>query len=158
MSGLFDVLLAVAVIGLVIARQVRPRQISGGRRWWLIPAVLVVLGVRDGGLIDSAHREASIALLAVELVLGVAIGLAWMQTTRLWSEGGKVWAQGTKASVTVWVVGIVARAGLYGAGAAAGVHQKSGSVLLAVGITVFIRSGLLVWRAQSLGSSYREVA
>lgn len=159
MSGLFDALLAVVVIGLVITRQMRPRQVSGGRRWWLVPGVLLVLAVRDGGLIDPGHREASIALLTAELVLGAAIGAAWMRTTRIWAEpDGKVWAQGTKASLAVWVVGIAMRAGLYAAGAAAGVGQKTGSVLLAVAVTLLIRSGLLVWRAQGMRSPYRSVA
>lgn len=159
MSGLFDALLAVVVIGLVITRQLRPRRVSGGRRWWLVPAVLLVLAVRDGGLIDPAHRDVSLALLGAELVLGAATGAAWMGTTRIWAEpDGTVWAQGTKASLAVWAGGIVLRVGLYAAGAAAGVEQKTGSVLLAVAVTLLIRSGLLVWRAQGTRAPYRTVA
>lgn len=159
MSGLFDALLALVVVGLVVTRQLRPRQVSGGRRWWLVPGVLVVLAVRDGGLVDPAHQEASVALLCTELLLGAGIGVAWMQATRIWTEpDGKVWAQGTRASIAVWAAGIALRVGLYAAGAAVGVEQKTGSVLLAVGVTLLIRSGLLVWRAQGLGASYRTVA
>jgi hypothetical protein len=58
----------------------------------------------------------------------------------------------------VWAAGIALRVGLYAAGAAVGVEQKTGSVLLAVGLALFIRSGLLVWRAQGVGAAYRTVA
>jgi hypothetical protein len=159
MSAWLSALVIVAVIGLVIARQVRPRQISAGGRWWLIPAVLLVLAIRDGGLTDPAHRGASVALLAAELLVGAGIGLAWAGTTRVWREpDGAVWSQGTKASLAVWGVGIALRIGLYGAGAALGVHEGSGSVLLAVALTLLIRAALLVHRARAVEPSYRTVA
>lgn len=159
MSGLVNALVIVAVIGVVIARQLRPRQVSAGGRWWLIPAVLVVLAIRDGGLIDTGHRDAAVALLAAELVVGAAMGVVWAATTRIWTQDdGSVWAQGTRATITVWMLGIATRAGLYAAGASMGVHQDSGSVLLAVAATLLIRSGVLMWRARSLEPSYRTVS
>jgi hypothetical protein len=159
MSALLSALVMVAVIGLIIARQIRPRPISASRRWLLIPVVLVVLAIRDGGLLDPAHRGASFVLLAAEMLVGAGIGLAWALTTRVWREAdGAVWAQGTKASLSVWGVGIAVRIGLYGAGAALGVHEGTGSILLAVALTLLIRAGLLLRRAQGLEPSYRTVA
>jgi hypothetical protein len=62
-SGLVNALVVVAVVGLVIARQLKARTIGGGR-WWLVPGVLAVLAIRDGGgLVDRQHHGASIALL-----------------------------------------------------------------------------------------------
>lgn len=150
-------LVILAVIGVVIARQVRPRRLSGGR-WWLLPAALAVLAVRQGGLVDPHHTDTALALLAAEMVVGAVTGMAWATTTRVWTgDDGSVWAQGTRATIAVWVVGIAVRAGLYGAAAALGVHQDSGSVLLAVALTLLIRTGVLVWRAQVLEPSYRTV-
>ncbi|UWE11760.1 DUF1453 domain-containing protein [Actinacidiphila bryophytorum] len=159
MSGLVNALVILAVVGLVIARQLRPRPVAAGGRWWLIPAVLAVLAIRDGGLVDSAHQGLSVALLGGELLIAAGMGVVWALTTRMWTaQDGGVWAQGTKATVTVWVLGIALRVGLYGAGAAAGVHQETGSVLLAVAVTLLIRAGVLLYRAQGLLSSYRSVA
>lgn len=159
MSGLANALVIIAVIGVVIARQLRPRVVRAGGRWWVLPAVLVVLAVRDGGIVDPHHRDAAIALLAVETLIGAVMGLVWAGTTRMWrGEGGAVWSQGTKATIGVWVVGIAVRVGLYGVGAAMGVQQHTGSVLVAVAATLLIRSGVLMWRAQSVAPSYPAVS
>jgi hypothetical protein len=158
-SGLVNALVILAAVGLVIARQLRPRQVAAGGRWWLIPAALVVLAIRDGGLVDPAHRDLSIALLSAELLVGAGMGVVWALTTRMWTApDGSAWAQGTRATIAVWVLGIALRVGLYAVGAAAGVHQETGSVLLAVAITLLIRAGVLLRRAQGLESSYRTVA
>jgi hypothetical protein len=159
MSGLVNALVILAVVGVVIARQLRPRTVGGGR-WWLIPGVLAVLAIRSGGsLIDAHHRDAAVALLTAELVVGAVMGVVWATTTRMWTEpDGKVWAQGTKATIGVWVLGIAARVGLYAIAAGMDVHQSSGSIMLAVAATLLIRTGVLVYRAQSAGPSYRTVS
>lgn len=159
MSGWLNALVVVAVLGLVVARQVRPRRVSAGGRWWLIPGILLVLAIRDGGLVDPAHRDLSVLLLCAELLVGAGLGLAWARTTRMWTEkDGSVWTQGTRASITVWVVGIAVRVALYTAGTAAGVREETGSVLLAVALTLLIRAALLVRRARGVEPSYRTVA
>lgn len=159
MSGLVNAVVILAVVGVVIARQLRPRKVAAGGRWWLIPAVMAVLAVRDGGIIDSGHQEASTVMLAAEMLVGAAMGVVWATTTRIWTEpDGSVWAQGTRATIGVWVAGIAIRVGLYGGAAAMGVHQHTGSVLLAVAVTLLIRSGVLLWRAQSLAPSYPAVS
>jgi hypothetical protein len=159
MSGLANALVVLGVIGVVIARQLRPRQVTAGGRWWLVPAVMAVLAVRDGGIIDSAHPEVSTAMLAAETVVGVAMGVVWAATTRMWTErDGSVWSQGTRATIGVWMAGIAIRIGMYGAAAAMGVHQHTGSVLLAVAATLLLRSGVLLWRARSLEPSYAAVS
>lgn len=159
MSGLVSALVILAVVGLVIARQLRPARVGAGARWWVIPAVLVVLAIRDGRLVDSSHQGASIVLLSAELMAGAAMGAVWALTTRMWTEpDGGVWAQGTKATLAVWGLGIALRVGLYAAGAAAGVHEETGSILLAGALALLIRAGVLVRRVQGLKPSYRTVA
>jgi hypothetical protein len=159
MSGPVNALVILAVVGFVIARQLRPRTVGGGR-WWLIPGVLVVMAIRDGGsLIDAHHQDAAVALFTAELVVGAVMGVVWATTTRMWTDpDGKVWAQGTKTTIGVWVLGIAARVGLAVVAASMGVHQSSGSVMLAVAATLLIRTGVLLRRAQSLEPSYRTVS
>ena len=44
LSGPTDILVAVAVVALVLARQLRPRRVTEGRSWWILPAALVYFG------------------------------------------------------------------------------------------------------------------
>ncbi|MEU3983120.1 DUF1453 domain-containing protein [Streptomyces sp. NPDC026672] len=151
MPGLVNALVIVAVVALVIVRQFRARPIGAGRRWWLVPVVLVVIALREPGILDAHHHTESALLLAVELLIGLATGAGWAWTTRVWTEpDGVVWTRSTKASVVVWIVGIALRVGLFALGAAIGVHQDSSALLLALAGTLLVRSGILVWRAQSL--------
>ncbi|WP_371565333.1 DUF1453 domain-containing protein [Streptomyces canus] len=151
MSGLVDALLIVVAVVVVIARQFRASRIDTGRRWWLLPAVLAVVALREPGLVDAHHRTASAALLTAELLTGLAIGAGWAWTSRIWTEpDGAVWSRSTKASGAVWAAGIGLRVGLFALGAALGVHQDSSALLLALAATLLVRSGILVGRAHSL--------
>jgi len=151
MSGLVDALLISAVVVLVVVRQFRTRRIDADRRWWLVPAVLVFLALREPGLLDAHHRTESVVLLGAELLIGLATGAGWAWTTRIWAEpDGTVWSKSTKASVAVWIIGIALRVGLFGLGAMLGVRQDSSALLLALAATLLLRSGILVWRAQFL--------
>ncbi|MFF7733841.1 DUF1453 domain-containing protein [Streptomyces sp. NPDC007984] len=151
MSGLVDALLIVLVAVVVTARQFRARRIDSERRWWLLPAVLLVLALREPGLLDVHHHTASVLLLGAELLVSLATGAGWAWTTRLWAErDGTVWSSGSAASLAVWAVGIGLRAGLFAVGAATGVHQDSSAVLLGLAGTLLVRAGILAWRGQSL--------
>lgn len=106
MTGLVDALLIAAVAALVIVRQFRASRIGAGERWWLAPAVLTVVALREPALIDAHHRTESVLLLGAELLIGVATGAAWAWTTRIWAEpDGTVWSKGTRASAVVWGAG-----------------------------------------------------
>ncbi|AKJ10293.1 membrane protein [Streptomyces incarnatus] len=156
MSGLVNVLVIVVVAAIVIARQFRARAINTDRRWWLIPVVLAVVALREPGILDAHHRAGSAVLLVVELVIGVATGAGWAWTTRIWTEpDGVVWTKSTKASVAVWIVGIALRIGIYALGAVLGLHQDSSALMCALAVTLLVRGGILVWRAQSLSTGNR---
>jgi hypothetical protein len=163
MSGLVNALVIVAVVALVVVRQFRARRIGTDRRWWLVPAIVAVLALREPGILDPHHQTESVLLLGAELLIGLFTGVGWAWTTRVWNEAdGAVWSKSTKASVAVWIVGIALRVGLFALGAALGVHQESSALLLALAATLLVRSGILVWRAQSvtsvddLATAYRD--
>lgn len=152
MSGLVNGLLIVAVVALVVVRQFRARRIDVGRRWWLVPAVLAVMALREPGLLDVHHRIGSLLLVGAELLVGLATGAGWAWTTRIWvAADGAVWSRSTKASAAVWLVGIGLRAGLFACGALTGVHQDSSALMLGLAGTLLVRSGIVVWRGHALG-------
>ncbi|MFF1283718.1 DUF1453 domain-containing protein [Streptomyces sp. NPDC058299] len=153
MSGLVNALVIVAVIGTVIARQFRAHTLDTDRRWWLLPLVLAVVALREPGILDAHHRVESAALLAVELLIGLATGAGWGWTTRIWTApDGLVWSRSTKASVAVWGVGIALRAGLFALGSALGLRQDSSALMLGLAGTLLVRGGVLAWRARSSGA------
>ncbi|MFD4408602.1 DUF1453 domain-containing protein [Streptomyces sp. NPDC058476] len=157
MSGLVNALVICAVVVLVIARQFRTSRVGTDKGWWVVPAVLVFIAAREPGVIDAHHRTEAIVLLGAELLIGLATGAGWAWTTRIWAEpDGSVWSKSTKASVAVWIVGIGLRVGLFGIGALLGVHQGSSALLLALAATLLVRSGLLVWRSQSLAPAHEQ--
>jgi hypothetical protein len=135
---------------LVIVRQFRARRIGDERRWWLVPAVLAVMALRESGIVDAHHRTESVLLLGAELAVGLATGAGWAWTTRIWAEpDGGVWSRSTKASVGVWGIGVALRVGLFACGAMLGVHQDSSALLLALAATLLVRSGILMGRART---------
>ncbi|WP_369375816.1 DUF1453 domain-containing protein [Streptomyces sp. cg36] len=155
MSALVNVLVAVAVVALIVSRQVRAQQLTDAKRWWIVPAVLVYLSVRQQGLVDPDHHVVSVLLLGAELVTGLLMGAAWAWTTKVWAEpDGSVWTKGTRATAAVWGVGIAVRLGLVGLGALAGIHLGTGALLLGLAASLLVRSGILVWKAQSVRASY----
>ena len=151
MPGLVNALVIVIVAAIVIARQFRARPIDTDRRWWLLPAVLAVVALREPGILDAHHRTGSAVLLAVELLIGLGTGAGWAWTTRVWTEpDGSVWTRSSKASGAVWAADITLRVGVFALGAAFGVHQDSSALMLGLAGTLLVRSGILTWRARSL--------
>ncbi|MFI2240243.1 DUF1453 domain-containing protein [Streptomyces chrestomyceticus] len=160
MSGLLNVLVIVAIIAVMVVRQVKPQRLaSEGRRWWLLPAVLGFMAVREPGLIDSAHPTGSAALLAVGVLLGLLTGAGWAWTMRIWTdEDGQVWSAGRWVTAVAWVLGAGLRFGLYGIAVLVGVHLGTQATMLTVAATLLARTGTLMWRAQQLRPTYRVAA
>ncbi|MGV9352775.1 DUF1453 domain-containing protein [Streptomyces misionensis] len=151
MVGLTNAVVVVAVVALVLVRQFRARPINTDRRWWLLPVILGVIALREPGILDVGHRTESAVLLAVELLIGLAMGAGWAWTTRVWTEpDGVVWTKSTKASAAVWIAGIALRIGVYGLGAALGLHQHSSALMLGFAGSLLVRGGILTWRARVL--------
>ncbi|WP_333776916.1 DUF1453 domain-containing protein [Streptomyces sp. IBSBF 3136] len=154
MSGLVNASVIVAVAAVVIVRQFRARALDTDRRWWVLPVILAVVALREPGILDAHHRAGSAALLAAEVLIGLATGAGWAWTTRLWTApDGVLWTKSTRASVGVWLVGIGVRAGLFALGAASGVHQHSSALMLSLAGTLLVRVGILTWRARSVATA-----
>ncbi|MFD7118443.1 DUF1453 domain-containing protein [Streptomyces sp. NPDC059892] len=158
MSSLVNVLVAVAVVALIAARQLKPQRITAdGHRWLVLPVILVVIALREPGLLDARDLPLSALLLGAELVVGALMGVGWARTSHVWTErDGSVWSKGTKATAGVWIAGIALRLGLMGVGALIGVRQGTGAILLALAASVLVRRGLLVRRARAGRASYGD--
>lgn len=154
MSGPMEILLVGAAAVLVIGRLFRANQVGQGR-WWLLPVVLGFLAFSKHDLVDPHHEGSSVALLVLELVIGLLIGAGWAWTSRVWTESdGTVWSKGTKAAAAVWAGGILVRVALYGVGSALDIRQGSAALMLGLAATFLARGGVLLHRAGLLRSTY----
>ncbi|WP_432143934.1 DUF1453 domain-containing protein [Streptomyces sp. bgisy084] len=157
MSGLLNIVVITAAVALVFVRQFTTHRItSESKTWWLIPVVLAVMAVRQSGFLDPAHHMASAVLLGLEILIGLACGVGWARTTRIWTDAdGVVWTKGGWAAAGVWLCGLVLRLGLLGIAAAMGVHQGSAVAMLSVAAMLLARGGATLWRAQTVQQKYR---
>ncbi|WP_338701321.1 DUF1453 domain-containing protein [Streptomyces sp. Q6] len=155
MSGLTDVLVIVAVVALVLVRQFKTERLSTDRKWLLLPALLAFFAIRDGSLTDPHHLAGSVILLVAELLVSLGIGIGWAFTTRVWrDEQGDVWTKGTAATVGTWTGGIAIRVSLVGIGLALGIHLGTSALMLGFALSLLVRAGVLMWRADGVRSAY----
>ncbi|MEW1656204.1 MULTISPECIES: DUF1453 domain-containing protein [unclassified Streptomyces] len=157
MSGWLNIAVLIAVVAFVFARQFTAQRItSEGRKWWLMPAILFFMALREPGILDPAHGAASAVLLGATLLIGLAGGAAWAWTTHIWTDdSGVVWTKGTWAAAGVWLCGLALRLGLMGVAALLGVHQGSPATLLSVAAMLLTRAGVTAWRVQGMQRTYR---
>ncbi|MER7172475.1 DUF1453 domain-containing protein [Streptomyces mesophilus] len=154
MSEIVNGLVIIGVVALIVLTQFKARRIGDERRWWVLPVVLGFVALGKPDLLGEGQTAQAATLLAVELVLSLAMGALFARTTQVWrADDGAVWSKGSRLTLAVWVGGIAVRAGLYGIGAAFGVHQSSAALMLGLSAMLLARAGLLQWRTRT----YREV-
>ncbi|WP_208878216.1 DUF1453 domain-containing protein [Streptomyces armeniacus] len=159
MGGVPDGVVIAGIIVVVLVAQLRPQRVATeARAWWVLPAVLVVATVSDGGLVDPRHRTVSVFLLAASVLAGAATGMAWAWTTRVWEDdSGAYWAQGRLTTLGVWAGALLVRGALHGLALLAGVHQGSAATTLALAAALLTRSAVVVLRTDGPGALVRAV-
>ncbi|MFJ8882046.1 DUF1453 domain-containing protein [Streptomyces sp. NPDC102402] len=159
MSELFDVLVIVAVVALVAARQFSAQRVGDRKRWWVLPVILSIVALRSDGVLDPRHETLSAAMLGAGLVLGLVTGAGWGWTARLWQESDEsVWSRGTRATLFVWAGGIALRVALVLAAVVLGIHQGTSALLISLAAMLFARSGVLAVRARSVRERHDAAA
>lgn len=151
-NPVLNIVIAVAVVALVLVRQLRKRPVKQDSR----PMLLVVLGVI--GLIDlaqyiSAHpvRGQDVVLLVGSLVLAAVFGTIRAYTMRLWRENGVLYVQGTFVTVLLWLVSIGVHFGadLLVGDSAAAKGLATTSLLLYVAVTFGVQRFVVTSRART---------
>ncbi|MBX6384976.1 MAG: hypothetical protein IRZ07_18745 [Microbispora sp.] len=146
------IIIALAVIALVVYRQMRPRPAT--RPIGLILSVAMVLaGLAGDGtdLIDPHHPVLAVVLLVAELLVAAGLGALRAATTRVWrDQQGVAWAQGTVMTLVAWVGSVAVRIGMIFLSTFLGVASPESSVLLFVGVTIGVQSFVVAQRANAL--------
>jgi hypothetical protein len=134
--GALNIVIAIAVLGLIIYRQLRTRPLRSSLR---LPLLLAIAGVAElSSYLHTQHSQSALAAqLAGSLVLAAAFGAARAMTVRLSFRQGQWWVQGSLLTAVLWVVSLAAHVGydyLLGHGDQA--HQAgNATILLYVAVT-----------------------
>ncbi|GGF09829.1 DUF1453 domain-containing protein [Williamsia phyllosphaerae] len=169
MNGILEVIIAIAVIGYLLARRVLGEP-AEGRRMLLIPAILTVIGLVQ--TTDVSQSGLSLGFLAATTVVSVLIGVLRGASVRVFERDGLVFMKYTAVSVGLLVANVLIRLGaglLLGvvdpsasASVSTGVLLALGASLLAEGLVVLFKavgtSGRIVWAKGRRGAPHQTSA
>lgn len=153
MQGPIEIVVAVAVVGYILARRMlgEPAQ---AKRLLLLPAVLVVVGFVSAA--KQGQTAMALGFLIGTVVLSLLIGLLRGASVRVSAEDGIVAIRYTGTTLLLWASGLAMEIGagfLLGTLDPAAGHSSPmlplGAGLLAEGLTVLAKStrvdGRLLW-------------
>jgi hypothetical protein len=133
----------------VVFRQLRGSTITV-RGLIIIPGVLLILGLENCVRALPRASGGEIALLAVDLVVLLVLGVARAASTHLGTRNGYAFQKGTTLTLVLWLVTIAVRIGFGVLGARTGLAGPltSASVLLSMGLSIGVQNLLVYSRAR----------
>jgi hypothetical protein len=148
-----QLVIGVAILALVVYRQLRARPLRANQRLLLI---LLVIGVIEtwnyfqGG--KHSTSAAAVALVG-SLVLAALFGTVRAFTVRIWQQDGQPWVQGNGLTAVLWVVALAAHLGF---DYLVGQHKDIGdignaTVLLYLLASLGVQRLVMTYRAQRMG-------
>ncbi len=146
-----NLVIGVAVLALLIYRQLRARPVRGNQRLVL---VLVVIGLIEAVQYMQKLHSVSVAIVALagSLVLAAVFGAARAATVRLWMQDGQPWVQGNLLTAALWVLALAAHLGY---DYLVGQHKDIGgigtaTVVLYLAVSLGVQRLIVTLRAQRL--------
>jgi drug/metabolite transporter (DMT)-like permease len=154
-----NLVIGVAVLGLLIYRQLQARPVRGNQRLVLVLAMIgVILAVKYIQRLDSL--SAAIGALAGSLVLAAVFGAVRAATVRIWMQDGQPWVQGNLLTAALWILALGAHLGF---DYLVGQHKDisgigNATLVLYLAVTLGVQRLIVVFRAQRLDpSAFRRV-
>jgi hypothetical protein len=150
-QSLLYLVIGVAVLGLLIYRQLRSRPVRGNQR---IVLILVIIGVIETvQYLQKLHAgSAAVVALVGSLILAAVFGAARAATVKIWMQDGQAWAKGNLLTAALWVVALAAHLGY---DYLIGQHKDIGdlgdaTVLLYLAVSLAVQRVIVTARAQRL--------
>ena len=149
-----NLLIGLAVLVLLVYRQLQVRPVRANFR---LPLILAVIGVIQltQFLKHDHHTGTVFAALAGSLALAALFGAIRAMTVRVWIQAGQALRQGTWVTAVLWVVSLGVHLGydylVDGKGSQAGLGTASLTLYFA--ITYTIQRFILQAKAQRLADS-----
>jgi hypothetical protein len=146
-----ELVIGVAVLGLLIYRQMRTRPVRSNQRLMLI---LGLIGVIEAVEYMQKNHSGSVALVALggSLVLAAVFGLARAATQRVWMQDGQTWVKGSWVTAGLWILALGAHLGY---DYLVGQHKDIGGIgdatlLLYLAVSLAVQGVIVSLRAQRL--------
>jgi hypothetical protein len=158
-TDVVNLVIGIAVLALILSRQMQVRPVRANYR---LPLILAIIGVVElTQFLDHNHNRhdaALIAALAGSLVLAAATGAIRAVTVRVWINGGQALRQGTWLTAVLWIVSLGVHLGydylVDGKGSQAGIGTASLTLYFAV--TYAIQRVILQARAQRIAAAPQQ--
>jgi hypothetical protein len=149
-----NIVIAVAVVGLLIYRQlkIRPVRERTAARLVLILGVIGVVEMVDAAKGHSLSAQ-TFGWLALGIAVGAGLGAARAVSVQVWrDDSGVAWRRGTVLTAGLWIVSLAAH---FGSDALVD-HSTtakglgSASILLYLAVSLGVQRELIRWRAARL--------
>jgi hypothetical protein len=150
MHEILSGLLVAAVVVIVVVRRFTARRVDG-RRPWVLPVVIGIIGLAEGKTIDARHTALSAGLLVAEVIIALLLGLGLGATMRVWRESdGSHWSRGTWVTFGIFLASVAVRGGLVAVGDAAGVRPAAGAIMISVAAWLLAQNVVIASRVRAL--------
>ena len=147
-----DIILGLAVLALLIYRQLAARPVNSSALRLI--AILVIIGIfQTYQFLSKGHdHPLTFAALAGSLVLAAIFGALRAGTVRVWLQDGQAWSQGNWLTATLWIASLVAHLAydvllVHGPGARG---LGTATIVLYLAVTLGFQRVLVLRRAQRL--------
>lgn len=106
-----ELVIGVAILGLLVFRQLQARPLRANPR--LLVILFAVGVIETWGYFHGQKHAASAAALALvgSLVLAAVFGAVRAFTVRIWQQDGQPWVQGNLLTAALWVLALAAHLG-----------------------------------------------
>ena len=156
MSGI-EIIAILALVGYALYRQTRVNEVTGRGRFKLA-VIYTAAGVLTG--VHIAPNPTAYGLLGISLAASLAIGVLRGRRTRMWQTAERVFTQGTRATVGLFL-GLVAfkfALGTFAYLTRTPYESGIGSVLVMVGVMLAIQAEVISRRARALRTATQTSA
>jgi hypothetical protein len=145
-----DLIIILALVTYAVFRQTRRHELNGKSRFKLA-IIYGIVGLAIGGL-SMPHGTLALSLFAASILLSLVVGYVRGRYTRIWREGGTLYAQGTAFTVMLFLLMVAAKFGLGTIAYFAHVSADGGmgEVLLMIAVMVAVQAEYVWRRAQAL--------
>jgi hypothetical protein len=149
--SVLTVFAAIAVVALVIGRQLMGEPLRG-KRLILLPAVLIIIGGLN--LVHTPHMNlADIACITVSTLIAAGIGMGQGASMRLESRDGGLRGQMPVRSLWLWGALLLSRLAVTVVALSVGAHAVSSvdSILFVLGVNRLAQAAVITMRAMAVG-------
>ena len=150
-----DIVLGIAVLVLLIYRQLSVRQVNASALRLI--AILLIIGLLQTYRFLSQNHAHPLTFAAIggSLVLAAIFGALRAGTVRIWIQDGQAWSQGNWLTAVLWIASLAAHLG-YDILVARGNYARglgAATIILYLAISLGFQRVLVMRRAHRLQSA-----